>query len=142
MSNDQWISFKVKSEIYAHSVDKVKEIIPYTPPTPVPGSPQGIEGILNVRGNVVTILSGHSLFELEEPKAQEQRRIIILELGVDQVGVSVDAVNDIITFKPEDAQWIDQNSVHQLIKGTLHLGDQLCILIDFASYDSFSNQVK
>ena len=139
MADDQWISFKVESETYVHSVDNIKEIIPYRPPVPVPGSACCTEGILNVRGNIVTILSGHALFDRNKPKIAAKRRVIIFELGTDTIGVSVDSVADIINFQLEDVQWIDQR---RLIKGTLQLDDQLYILTDFSNYAYISDVSK
>ncbi|MFT6102687.1 MAG: purine-binding chemotaxis protein CheW [Granulosicoccus sp.] len=139
MGDEQWISFKVESETYVHSVDSIKEIIPYKLPVPVPGSDRCTEGILNVRGNIVTILSGHLLFGRNKPKAAGERRIIILEMGTDKVGVSVDSVADIICFQLEDVQWIDQRGV---IKGTRQLDDQLYILTDFSNYTYINDMNK
>jgi purine-binding chemotaxis protein CheW len=139
MADDQWISFKVESETYVHSVDNIKEIIPYKLPVPVPGSDCCTEGILNVRGNIVTILSGHILFGRNKPGTTEERRMIILEMGTDIIGVSVDSVVDIISLQLEDVQWIDRGG---LIKGTLQLDGQLYILTDFSNYSYISDVNK
>jgi purine-binding chemotaxis protein CheW len=139
MADDQWISFKVESETYVHSVDNIKEIIPYKLHVPVPGSDCCTEGILNVRGNIVTVLSGHVLFGRNKPKAAGERRIIILEMGTDKVGVSVDSVADIICFQLKDVQWIEQRGV---IKGTRQLDGQLYILTDFSNYSYISDVNK
>lgn len=92
-----------------------------------------------MRGNIVTILSGHVLFDRNKPKIAAKRRVLIFELGTDTIGVSVDSVADIINFQLEDVQWIDQ---HWLIKGTLQLDDQLYILTDFSSYAYISDVSK
>lgn len=134
MADNQWISFEVGSETYVHPVGVINEIIPYAAPVPVPGSHADIEGILNVRGNVVTVLSGCTLFDEQESDNQEEKRIIIFVLGADQVGVSVDAVRNIIDFNPENADWSEQSTQHPLIKGTVQLNDKLYILTDFTNY--------
>jgi purine-binding chemotaxis protein CheW len=141
MIDDQWLSFKVESETYIHCVDKIKEVIPYTPPFPVPGSPSCTEGILNVRGNVITIFSGRSLFDCREPEDAEGKKIIILELGEDLVGVSVDAVIGIITFETDNVEWSNVDTRNNHIKGTLQLSGQLYILTDLSdcSYTSDEN---
>lgn len=134
MINDQWLSFKVASETYVHCVEKIKEIIPYVPPAPVPGSPSCTEGILNVRGNVITIFSGRSLFDSDESGNSDGKKIIIFEFGIDLIGVSVDAVVGIITFETNDVEWSDLESQNPLIKGTFQLNGQVCILTDFSDY--------
>jgi purine-binding chemotaxis protein CheW len=132
MIDDQWLSFKVESETYVHCVDKIKEIIPYTPPSPVPGAPSCTEGILNVRGHVITIFSGRSLFDYCEPENAGGKKIIILELGADMVGVSVDAVMGIITFEIDNVEWSNSDIQNNHIKGTVQISGQLYILTDFS----------
>jgi purine-binding chemotaxis protein CheW len=89
LTEDQWISFQLTAETYAHSVARVREIIPYAEPTPVPGAPSSVAGILNIRGNVVPIISGRRLFGLNEPEQYtEQGRVIILELGSELTGIT------------------------------------------------------
>ncbi len=134
MISDQWISFEVGSETYVHAVDKIKEIIPYADSVPVPGSPGFTKGILNVRGNVVTVLSSRALFDVEGAGHLQEGRIIIFEMCGEQFGVSVDSVGDIITFQPDQVEWCDQGGQSPLIKGTFHLDCRLYILTDFASF--------
>ncbi|MFT5421407.1 MAG: purine-binding chemotaxis protein CheW [Candidatus Endobugula sp.] len=140
MTCDQWISFKVEAERYLHSIDKIKEIIPYTPPAPVPGSPRCTEGVLNVRGNVITILSGRSLFNRQKNITHKGKRIIVLDLGADQIGISVDSIGEIITFQSNQAQWTDQSEQNPLIKGTLQLNKQFYILLNFSDHTLFKDE--
>ena len=132
MIGDQWISFEVGEETYVHPVDEIKEIIPYADPVPVPGSPRVTEGILNVRGSVVAVLSSRVLFGFETGSL-DKGRIIIFEMGKDQFGVSVDSVGDIVNFQSNQVEWSDQGGQFSLVKGTCHLNDQLYILADFSS---------
>jgi purine-binding chemotaxis protein CheW len=135
MIDDQWLSFRVESETYIHCVNKIKEIILYTLPSPVPGSPSCTEGILNVRGNVITIFSGRSLFNCSEPENAKGKKIIVLELGADLIGVSVDAVIGIITFETNKVELSNLDTRNNHIKGTLQLSGQLYILTDFSDYN-------
>ena len=134
MIGDQWISFEVGEETYVHPVDEIQEIIPYADPVPVPGAPSFAQGILNVRGCVVTILSSHALLDTGRSGCLEEGRIIILEVGCEQFGISVDSVGDIITFKSDQVEWADQGEQFPLIKGTYHLDCRLYILTDFESF--------
>lgn len=133
MVTDQWISFQVGAETYVHPIDNVKEIIPYDPPVPVPGAPSFTEGILNVRGNVITVLSGRMLFAQPKDLTPEDWRIVILERGSEQIGISVDTVGSIIHFEPDDAEWDTMDSQSELIKGTLQQGKDFYILTDFSN---------
>lgn len=55
------MSFSLGSEIFACNIKKIQEVIPYQEPTPAPGSPIEVEGILNVRGDIVPIISGEKI---------------------------------------------------------------------------------
>ena len=127
MTDDQWITFKIGEAHYVHSVMAIKEIIPHSPPAPVPGAPQVTEGVLNVRGTVITIVSGRKLFN-QTIEALEDSRIIILELKTGFIGISVDSVGSIIQFQQEQAEWQDH---HELIRGTVNYEGQLHIIADF-----------
>ena len=84
-----------------NTIDDVREIIPDTEYAPVPGAPDFVEGILNVRGSIVTIVSGRKLFGLEQLETESEGRIIITELNGEQIGIRVDSVGDIISFQKE-----------------------------------------
>lgn len=139
----QWISFTLGSETYAHAIDSVREIIQYVPPVPVPGSPREVEGVLNVRGDVVPILCGHALLNLpDEAVNNDGWRVIILETPSGLLGLRVDAVREIVTFSEEA---VDTNMLTApaspiakgvLIKGTYHHLQELLIPIDLSGYGS------
>ena len=100
------------------------------------------EGILNVRGNVVTVLSFRSLLNLEKMGCAEKGRIMILEMGGEQFGVSVDSVGDIIEFQSGQVEWNTQGEVSSLVKGTFHLNGQLYILTDFSSCTDIGSDIR
>ena len=52
----QWATFKLDKELYGIDVMSVQEVLRYTEITPVPGAPHFVLGIINLRGNVVTII--------------------------------------------------------------------------------------
>lgn len=136
MTDNQWISFSVEGEVYAHAIKAIKEIIPYSDPAPVPGAAEHIEGILNVRGTIVSILSARMLFNLNPQTDRINAKIIILEKDNAVVGISVDSVGEIINFAPNEAEWTNTTGEESLIKGTLQQEGQLYILANFMDLKS------
>ncbi|WP_020409702.1 chemotaxis protein CheW [Hahella ganghwensis] len=132
--NEQWISFKVGMETYVHPILSIKEIIQYSEPVPVPGSPDEIEGILYVRGDVVTLLSGRTLLSEAHDEDRDDWRIIILETGVGQIGLTVDSVGDIVPLGEAEIEWNAQGSHSEVIKGTARYRDDLFILLNLSDY--------
>ncbi len=128
----QWISFQLDGTHYCHPIRDIEEIFHYTEPTPVPGAPAGILGILNIRGSIATIYSGRQLFNLPAAEPNPDWRIITLSIEDNLIGVNVDSVEEIIHFDPEK---IDRNTEvsdsDSLIKGTIYANDKLYSVLDF-----------
>jgi purine-binding chemotaxis protein CheW len=61
----QWVTFKLDRETYGVNVMQVQEVLRYTEVAPVPGSPMYVMGIINLRGNVVTVIDTRIRFGLE-----------------------------------------------------------------------------
>ncbi|WP_207061415.1 chemotaxis protein CheW [Motiliproteus sp. SC1-56] len=131
---ERWISFNVGRETYAQPISAVKEVIPYTETVPVPGAPSCVDGILNVRGEVITVLCGAALFSPEDRGPEANWRIVILDTAHGHVGVSVDAVSEIVNLEREQIQPVEHGQNQELVVGTAPHGDQLLVLVDLHGY--------
>jgi len=60
----QWVTFQLENETYGINVMQVQEVLRYTEIAPVPGAPDYVLGIINLRGNVVTVIDTRSRFGL------------------------------------------------------------------------------
>jgi len=132
--DEQWVGFHIADEQYVHSTAEIREVIPYLKPSPVPGSQDFVTGILNVRGQVVTVVSARGLLAQRDAGDCDDQKVLILELGEELVGVCVDSVGDIVSFESDQVQWSDTQSDSKIIRGTVQLGDILYIVTDFAEY--------
>lgn len=125
------ITFRVENEHYANLVHPVIEVMLYQQPTPVPGSPANVEGILNVRGKVVTVLSGRRIFGLQENTATNDWRIMIFDSPHGMYGVTVDAVDEIVRFDETRVEITERVTQLSIYKGTVnHAHYGLLIFID------------
>lgn len=97
----QVVVFDLSSEIYALDILHVHEIIRIQPVTPVPGAPDYIEGLINLRGRVVPVVDLRKRFGLPLRVTGDRARIIVVQVSDDIVGVVVDAVSEVITVSPE-----------------------------------------
>ena len=57
----QWVTFQLENETYGINVMQVQEVLRYTEIAPVPGAPEYVLGIINLRGNVVTVIDTRSV---------------------------------------------------------------------------------
>lgn len=98
----RWITFHLGKEIYGVEVKQVREILRISNIVPVPGAPDYVLGITNIRGNVVTVIDGRRRLNLSEVEHTDRTRMIVLESGDDIAAVVVDNVEDVIDL-PESS---------------------------------------
>ncbi len=138
-ADNQWISFYIGSEKFACKVKKIQEVIPYEEPIPVPGAPSEVEGVLNVRGEIVPIVSGlqvatgcpTTLPDSDQTttfnEGKGNNSIIIMDIEAGQIGISIDAVKEIIHIHTSDIEF--EETHNSCIAGTvLHKQDLITLL--------------
>lgn len=130
LHDKQWLCFQVEDETYAQPVSQVREILDYLTPVPVPGAQHCVEGVLNVRGEIVTIVSSKHLLGLAETH-KESEHIIVLETASGLVGLTVDEVDKISLLNDNDIVPSDRSHAASPVRGTIHHNEQLLILTDF-----------
>jgi purine-binding chemotaxis protein CheW len=96
------IVFRLREEEYGVEVNQVRSIERMQKITRVPRTASFVKGVINLRGVVTPIINLRSRFDLEEEVATESTRIIIVALDDMEVGLIVDAANDVIDV-PIDA---------------------------------------
>ncbi|MFP3391086.1 chemotaxis protein CheW [Brevibacillus reuszeri] len=90
------IVFRLKDEEYGVEVHQVKSIEKLEHITRVPRTPKFVKGVINLRGVVTPIIDLRNRFSLEDSEYSEATRIIIVAVGELEVGLIVDAANDVI----------------------------------------------
>ena len=124
--------FRVAGSVYGCDIDAVREIITYRRATRLPGAPPYVQGLINLRGTIVTVLDlGTRLDRARPPIREPGASIILVEHGARVVGVAVDEVLDVqaIAEEPVDAGVSDTRG--GLVRGLGHLeGDDVVVLID------------
>jgi len=128
---NEYLCFDIGNEHYAHSISAITKIIRYDEPNPVPGSPTNVVGVLNVRGEVMTIISGQKLFHLQPTVPADHWKIILFDDESSQYGVVVDDVDQLVTFEPRDIEPERSTTGTDFIKGTCQYNDGLLVLVDF-----------
>src|SRR6478752_8920491 len=86
--------FRVSGSVYGCDIDAVREIIPYRRATRLPGAPPYVQGLVNLRGTIVTVLDLGVRLDPARPPVREGS-IILAQHGTRNVGVAVDEVMDV-----------------------------------------------
>ena len=87
--------FKISNEEYAFDIEDVKEIIRYEQITPIPEAPEFVEGLFNLRGSVIPVVSLQERLGFEK-NIDDKTKIIVCNVQDDRVGFIVDDVSDIL----------------------------------------------
>ncbi|MFY0642241.1 chemotaxis protein CheW [Bermanella sp. WJH001] len=129
----QWVTFRLDNETYGINVMQVQEVLRYTEIAPVPGAPPYVLGIINLRGNVVTVIDTRLRFGLSETETNDQTRIVIIETENQVVGILVDAVAEVVYLRQSEIETtpnVGNEETAKFIQGVCHKNEELLILVD------------
>ncbi|MEW6583378.1 MAG: chemotaxis protein CheW, partial [Actinomycetota bacterium] len=82
----------VAGEVYALPAERVREVVGYSPPSPLPRSEAHVRGVIDVGGEVVPVVSARVALGLPDAAPTEQTRIVVTDAGGGATGLVVDAV--------------------------------------------------
>ncbi len=129
----QWVTFKLDGETYGVNVMEVQEVLRVTDIAPVPGAPSYVLGIINLRGNVVSVIDTRRRFGLPATENSDATRIVIIESGGQTVGIRVDAVAEVLDVDSSEIETspdVGNEEASRYISGMVSRGEELVILID------------
>lgn len=129
----QWVTFRLDGETYGINVMQVQEVLRYTEIAPVPGAPAYVLGIINLRGNVVTVIDTRHRFGIVSAEVSDQTRIVIIEAESHVVGILVDAVAEVVYLRQseiETAPNVGNDESAKFIQGVCNKNNQLLILVE------------
>lgn len=130
----QVIVFTLGDEKYGVDISQVREIIRPTKITRIPNAPDFVEGVINLRGQITTIINLRKRFGLPPKEIDNDTRIIVVEYNDAVIGMMVDTVNEVKYLSSKDIEplpsIVTSRSEAKFLKGVGKLPDGLLILID------------
>lgn len=130
----QLVSFMLSNEEYGVEVLKVREIIRMPGITKMPNTPHYVEGIINLRGKVIPIISMRKRFGLQEVDHDLHTRIMVVDVVGGLTGFIVDAVSEVIRIPASDIQppptVVSGDIGQEFITGVFNHADRLLITMD------------
>ena len=128
------ITFILGEEKYGLDILKVRELISFPEGlTRIPGMPDYIIGMFNLRGLVIPVMDLREKFKMSSEERHEFSVIIIVEVDSKNIGLTVDSVSDVIFVKEENIQETTDLAVNvdtNFIKGVAKTKDEMVILLD------------
>ncbi len=129
----QLVTFKLEDEVYGVNVMQVQEVLRVTEIAPVPGAPDYVLGIINLRGNVVTVIDTRNRFGLSPCEVTDNSRIVIIEGEGQVVGILVDSVAEVVELGQSDidsAPNVGNEETARYIQGVHTREGNLLIVVD------------
>lgn len=90
------VVFSLGGELYAFYGESIREILPNMPVSYVPGAPDFIPGVINVRGEIESVISINRFLELPDPASTREARIAVAERNGIRSGILVDTLEDVL----------------------------------------------
>jgi purine-binding chemotaxis protein CheW len=134
MSNDLHIvGFRVGGETFGVPITCVHEIVRVPEITSVPDSPNFVEGVINLRGKIVSVVDLRKRFGETQIASHKKNRVIVVDSEGKLVGLIVDAASEVLKIPHSDVEpppkvLADDNSGY--VTGVGKLKDRLVILVD------------
>ncbi len=100
----QFVEFKLGDEDYGIDILQVKTIERMMPITRVPKAPQFVEGVINLRGEIVPVIDLKKRFDLPLSETTDSTRIIIVSIDDITVGMIVDSATEVIQLSQDDIE--------------------------------------
>lgn len=135
-SEFQLVVFRLDNEEFGVPITQVKEINRLTAATRIPRSPSFIEGIINLRGQIIPIVDLKKRFELPLTEYTGDARIIVIQVQDNTFGVQVDSVSEVLRINSsniEAAPDIVCSIDAKYITGVAKVNDRLLIMLDLNS---------
>jgi len=141
MGNRQFIAFKLGGCDCGIGIQQIREINRLAEISRMPGTPLFIEGVINLRGEVIPVLDLLKLFEMGKSVITPASRILVVEVNEKTVGCIVDSVNEVLRVDSieEIPDLLLQTGDHRFVTEVAKLGERLILILDLdrilANYD-------
>ena len=129
----QIVNFTVADVDYGVPVEQVREVRDVQAVTPVPGAPSYVEGVTNLRGQIITVMDLRKRLNIEGTEGGGEK-IIVIEMGKAAVGVVVDSVTEVSTIAEADIERHIQvtKKLENYVVGVAKQGEKLIVVLDLA----------
>ncbi len=130
---DKYLEFTLGDENYVMPLLKVREVIAVPKTTPIPHAPKHFVGIMNLRGQVISILDLRTQLNIQTEDNSNEKAVIIIDFAPTYIGIVVDSVNTVVSVPESDlSDPPDMNSSEgkKCIRGIYRKKDEMALVID------------
>jgi purine-binding chemotaxis protein CheW len=127
------VGFRIGRETFGVPISLVHEIVRVPEITPVPEAPEYVEGVINLRGKIISVVDLRRRFGETDVKAHKKNRILVVEVVGKLVGLMVDAASEVLKIPPSEIDLppdVFEEGELNYVTGVGKLQGRLIILID------------
>jgi purine-binding chemotaxis protein CheW len=129
----QLVVFQLGAELYGVEISRVHEIIRLQAVTRMPRAPEFVEGVINLRGKVISVVNLRRRFGLPSAEHTRASRIVVVDINDQVIGMVVDGVSEVLrvntaTIEPPSPAVAGIDS--EYLQGIAKLPERLVILLD------------
>ncbi|MCM1287133.1 MAG: chemotaxis protein CheW [Clostridium sp.] len=128
----QYIILRFDSEQYGIDISYIDNIVRLQPITRVPHSQSYFLGVINLRGEIIPVMSMRRKFELEDVENTGKTRILIIKAENAKIGVLVDEVREVVTLDEEEIEKLTSDDSRTYLTGVGKYNDTLISLINIS----------
>jgi purine-binding chemotaxis protein CheW len=128
----QIVTFQVGNETFGLDILKVHEIIRFQPLTRVPNLPEYVEGVLNLRGKIIPVVSLRQRMGLESREKDVSTKIVVANVKSEVWGLVVDSVSEVLRISNATVDPTPRvgEAAHKYVSGVGKLNDRILLLLD------------
>lgn len=129
----QIVGLRIGQETYGVPISLVREIVRVPEITAVPNAQQHVEGVINLRGKVISVVDLRKRFGETNLDNSKKNRIVVVELQNRTVGLIVNSASEVLKISPSDIESpgsVFLNAENDYVTGVGKLNNRLVILID------------
>ena len=142
----QLVVFKIGEEEFGVDISQVREIVRLIEVTYMPKAPAFIEGVVNLRGQIVAVIDLAKRLGIPSRPRGDTTRIIVIEIGENTVGMIVDSVSEVLRISSGEIEevpgLIETEVPEHYIRGVGKLKDRLLVLLDLSRVLSHEEVVR
>ena len=135
--SSQLVTFHLGEELYGVNIMDVKEIVRVQAIRPIPNAPVYVEGIFNLRSEIIPIISLHKRFHLKKLAVSEEDELlsgfVIVDIDGIKLGIIIDRISRVVTIEKDEIQPPPQmfsGIGAEYIQGVVHQEEGYLIILD------------
>jgi purine-binding chemotaxis protein CheW len=141
----QIVGFRVGNETYGVPITALHEIVRVPEITAVPDAPDYMEGVINLRGKIVSVIDLRKRFGIKETTASRRNRILVVEYNGRLSGLIVDSASEVLKIPPADIEpppAVLQEGGLNCVTGLGKYQGRLIMLLDTSKILEFGSAAK